>query len=763
MANAMSNDALPLPLQTVGAPRMYSERVGRAAVVSARRAVAQTIPPPSSSLRSFYRQCEAFTAHDISFLQAPEGVPWRGKLFSAESAGDGSRRFVFSTDVRLFWEMFRRMPPLSRHWYEVIRTDTPVHLYFDLEFKISAGAACPSLVGGALACEHLLWITALHLRARYGIECTRSDAVVLESSTPSKFSRHVVLRLPDGSRFRDASHAGAFVKSVYRSLEAVRASCSSVAAMWPATPNGAVASGAVASGDATSAVSGEADPPPIKPHGRSDAPFFADLGVYTRNRVMRMYLSCKFKKTARLLPASDNAYAPRSAAADGCQLANSFSELHDHWVPRCPCRTECIGSELAWERILRPCHSLTPPVLPAGCAAPTIAAAPVISGATSTSIEAIGGACSLSAMARGMRSETLDLDPLHNTSCAAPVQVGSLQWETQMWRGSLITDQLLPLWLEDAKVAFEAARPADATAWLQLHQQRHMSAAVDHRPLVHPHRGFRLLYCDDPESAGRGVFLPLVSSNREEGGASAELLSSSFAAPLKRRRLSSPFDVSDSSRRFEYGSTSGRDPPGSFRLLISWTLRELASGQRFCRAHDVEMGALQDEGSAPRSSLVDRALCMPKPATLRGWHAWGVELCASQSAPMQERRDDQSASDLAPPPTSVRVTTQLRLDIAGSHWCQRIGRHHRSNHVAWHINLVQHTAWQTCLDVECRRERYVSPIFSLPPELIPNQWPPGYREVSEARGEGDSDDAELCAFLDAHEEELLKKAGGEMG
>jgi hypothetical protein len=185
--------------------------------------------------------------------------------------------------------------------------------------------------------------------------------------------------------------------------------------------------------------------------------------------------------------------------------------------------------------------------------------------------------------------------------------------------------------------------------------------------------------------------------------------------------------------------------------------------------------------------LDDENLLIPKPARLRSWHAKGVKLYATATAMATSGPFDDTSQNLtnehacANEARLVSVTTLLRLDITGSHWCQRIGRHHRSNHVTWFINLQQHTAWQTCLDVDCRSLKYVSPFYPLPPELMPNQWPTGFTLVpvnniasghEESKNSSllspslpkkqrdvadDVNDEELCAFLDVHEAEILEQ------
>jgi hypothetical protein len=46
----------------------------------------------------------------------------------------GKRKFV-TCGLEEFWKTYERLPSSSRHYYEVIRESTPCNLYFDLEYS----------------------------------------------------------------------------------------------------------------------------------------------------------------------------------------------------------------------------------------------------------------------------------------------------------------------------------------------------------------------------------------------------------------------------------------------------------------------------------------------------------------------------------------------------------------------------------------------------------------------------------------------------
>jgi len=68
--------------------------------------------------------------------------------------------------------------------------------------------------------RYLVELLKRELADRFGLRVEDEDLVELDSSTPAKFSRHLVVRAP-GVAFRDNVHAGAVAKSlVARAAEA---------------------------------------------------------------------------------------------------------------------------------------------------------------------------------------------------------------------------------------------------------------------------------------------------------------------------------------------------------------------------------------------------------------------------------------------------------------------------------------------------------------------------------------------------------------
>ncbi|KAG2847705.1 hypothetical protein PC116_g1849 [Phytophthora cactorum] len=243
---------------------------------------------------SFPRQQEAFEfADQVAALRrrvkasrgASSGIGYDNKytprVFSFESAGDGKRRFLVATLVE-FWKNYKKTRDDQRHVYEIIREGVPCRLYFDLEFK----RAINLRVNGDALVARLVSLLQLQLFRRYGIHVHHRDIYQLDSSTPAKFSRHLIFHFPGASLFTDNLHAGAFVREFISDLVDLNDYDSDD----PPSPF---------------LVNTESEDDPV-----DKKQLFIDTGVYTRNRMFRVVGSSKFKKQAVL----------RSLNASGTEL-----------------------------------------------------------------------------------------------------------------------------------------------------------------------------------------------------------------------------------------------------------------------------------------------------------------------------------------------------------------------------------------------------------------------------------------------------------
>jgi hypothetical protein len=229
-----------------------------------RTAAAAATPPPSPVARATPGDANQPVAPDEPVKVWCEEVP--------NELGRSFRQFLAASFAAL-WRRGRfgcvGLAP-GRHVYEVLREGRPCHLYFDLEF---VPAANPNLDGDALV-DALVALVGADARARWG--CALDPAAhVLEadSSTPDKWSRHLLVRLPGGVAFRDGQAVGRYVAELlaHGAADALRV-------------RKAGGSGGGRGG------------------GAADWTWVVDTAVYTRHRHFRTLLSSKFGKAAPLMP-----------------------------------------------------------------------------------------------------------------------------------------------------------------------------------------------------------------------------------------------------------------------------------------------------------------------------------------------------------------------------------------------------------------------------------------------------------------------------
>lgn len=179
------------------------------------------------------------------------------------------RRKFLAARRKDFWDyykLFKTMPERRNH-YEIIRENEPCHLYFDLEFNVPAN---PN-VDGVESTSALLDLTREELFEKHNVLIELDKHVVeLESKSNEsnvKFSRHVILRLP-GAAFKSNIHVGKFVKDLWNSVcerRSIDNRCEKLFVRKAEFED--IAEGSI-----------------------------IDLGVYTKNRAFRLFLSSKANK-----------------------------------------------------------------------------------------------------------------------------------------------------------------------------------------------------------------------------------------------------------------------------------------------------------------------------------------------------------------------------------------------------------------------------------------------------------------------------------
>jgi DNA-directed primase/polymerase protein len=186
------------------------------------------------------------------------------------------------------------MAPEDRHYYELIREGTPCRAYLDVEFARSTNFH----VDGESMMQVLR--NLLHCHAQHHLILRICRIVELESSTPWKFSRHLILHLgvqhtdaPGEVLFPAGNHqVGSWIRGLWTMVELLAGSDS-------------------LQDDARL-------PPPFEGFTRDQLRQLLvrneagdayqsciDMGMYTRNRNFRLALSSKISKLVPLVPIAD--------------------------------------------------------------------------------------------------------------------------------------------------------------------------------------------------------------------------------------------------------------------------------------------------------------------------------------------------------------------------------------------------------------------------------------------------------------------------
>ena len=257
----------------------------------------------------FPRQIQAF--HYFDSLDITIKSKYKIKLFSFESKLTGKRKFLVASWNEFFRNYMDEDDATSKrrchhgHYYEIIREGFPCRPYFDLEFSIPDN---PQVHGDSLVAtwvDLVLW----KLYQLYGLCLDESHVIVLDSSSSIKFSKHVIIHVSstqiDQSEneflFQNNGILGEFVESIIFDITTptsnsdIRVPLPAYQSLW------------VQAKDATSKTC------------------FVDLGVYTRNRMFRIFGCTKYGKhvTLKIAPYDKRRYL--GLHQDRCNTTSSTS------------------------------------------------------------------------------------------------------------------------------------------------------------------------------------------------------------------------------------------------------------------------------------------------------------------------------------------------------------------------------------------------------------------------------------------------------
>jgi len=131
------------------------------------------------------------------------------RIFSKE-VNRNSRIFLVCTKEQ-FYSFYKELPENLKHYYEIITEDFNVKLYFDLEF-LRAGNEEKN---GPIMVQRLIEIINEVVKGKFNIDSSHADVLILDSSTPNKFSNHLIFQ---NVIFSDFKACKDFVKCVTESF-----------------------------------------------------------------------------------------------------------------------------------------------------------------------------------------------------------------------------------------------------------------------------------------------------------------------------------------------------------------------------------------------------------------------------------------------------------------------------------------------------------------------------------------------------------------
>ena len=160
----------------------------------------------SHDFKKFVYKDEDFTCCKV-FKKQEEAITYsdleRKSTFSLEVARNGVRYFI-SCNYEDFWKFYKEK--ITKNYYEVIKTNQPVKLFYDMEFYKSVN---PTLCGQQLTL-HFIREVIKELKDIYSIETSEKECLILESTDAKKFSVHLIFY---DICFQDIFQLGRFVKN----------------------------------------------------------------------------------------------------------------------------------------------------------------------------------------------------------------------------------------------------------------------------------------------------------------------------------------------------------------------------------------------------------------------------------------------------------------------------------------------------------------------------------------------------------------------
>nr|XP_022315543.1 DNA-directed primase/polymerase protein-like isoform X2 [Crassostrea virginica] len=254
------------------------------------------------------------------------------------------------SSYEVFWFYYNQLSDDKKLHYEIIPEGAVCKLYFDLEYSIPDN---PESCGVRMV-DLFIQYVCLWLEAEFRVKCNRKNVLDLDASTERKFSRHLIFNLSHVT-FQDNVTLGYFVHHIMEKLSVFCESTNSsskgteqTSDTGTSTDSDKVTNAAMKisppAGTVEEVSSSDTEDPKDKSHktreGKltTDGVFahftrkqlstlfvqnkhgektaFCDMGVYTKNRNFRLYLSRKYGKKNPLRLAAENEFEPHSSRND---------------------------------------------------------------------------------------------------------------------------------------------------------------------------------------------------------------------------------------------------------------------------------------------------------------------------------------------------------------------------------------------------------------------------------------------------------------
>lgn len=201
-------------------------------------------------------------------------------VFSIDKSKDNAKKWYVVCGYDTWWKCYIDTKPEYRYAYEVILPELECHLYVDAEVELSCNSQSLEFYNKLfkeLLIELRYFMNRWHIAPRENLD--KLDIVFLDSSKPTKFSKHCIIKIPE-SKFKNNYHCGAFIRQFHAYI-IKKYGKSDVNKFYVFSNRKESTAVSTAASTASTAVN------------QVFKQFIVDLGVYTKGRDFRMLGSFK--------------------------------------------------------------------------------------------------------------------------------------------------------------------------------------------------------------------------------------------------------------------------------------------------------------------------------------------------------------------------------------------------------------------------------------------------------------------------------------